>query len=104
MRTMDVRCIIDMAHTDGEVMYDDQYEVAGKVDVMPRGNGFAEEFFVYDISISAPGGLVDTSRAIPEMLPSSWFLEAEDALSEKAAEDLANGDGDDYVPDSGREY
>ncbi len=79
-------------------MFDDEYEVTCVVDIMEPGGGWQREFEVYDILISAPGGTVEGSRAIPEMLPSSWYLEAQDALLDQAAEDFYNS-GNQYESD-----
>jgi len=91
MTPMKVRCQIDLHWSDGVDSYDDTYEVAGLVERVPGGNGWADSFSVCDVTISGPTGDLATSRAIPELLPSNWLDEAEEALCEKAAEDWCNG-------------
>ncbi len=85
-----VKCMISLAWSDSETMYDDDYEVCGLVDVLESGYGFARQFRVYDIRISAPGGSVKGSRAVPEFLPSDWHSVAEDALVDQASEDCCH--------------
>lgn len=101
-----VTTVLDICWTDGVQMYDDRYEVSGLVEREDPGCGWAEQFTVVgDLLISAPDGDVETSRAIPECLPSSWQDEAESALCEQASEDFYNGesggpDPDDFAPES----
>lgn len=88
-----VRTQIDMTYIDGIVCEDDTYEVSGNCQLIQGGNGWAPAWEVCDLLISAPGGDVDTSRAIPDCLPSNWEDVAECALAEKAGEDRDNDDG-----------
>lgn len=95
--------MISLTWTDGEVMYDDEYEVSGTVDIAEPGNGWSREFSIYDIAISGPGSRLNDSRAIPEMLPSSWYLEAQDALLDQASDDFYNS-GEQYNLPNNRYY
>ncbi len=68
---------------------DNTYEVKAIAELEPGGNGWAPQWSLTNLHISAPDGEVDTSRACRDMLPSNWVDVAEDALTSKAGEDYS---------------
>ncbi len=98
MYKMLTRVMISLTYTDGESMFDDEYEVAGTCE-----RHFDDSWTATGVRISAPGCLVENAEAIYHLLPSWALSEAEDALVEKASEDFNHGDlSDQYYPGEDR--
>ncbi len=99
-----VRTSISLTWTDGEQMYDHEFEVQGIVEREPGGNGWATTFHAYNVEFSAPDGDLDTSRAVMWDLPSDAELQAADALEDKAAEDWEHLGEEEYETVDPDEY
>ncbi len=92
-----VYAIVSISYTNGEEMFDDEYEVSG---VVHRDD---DKFYADSVVFSAPGGRIDDSRAITWLLPSSAYLEASDAIEDQAWEDwLHGGELSEYEPEEDR--
>ncbi len=97
-----VRTTISLTYTDGETMYDDDYEVIAPVEWLEGGTGWSDTWALAgDIRFSAPGGDVDRSSAVMWALPSYAEETAADAILDQAEQDETNG-GEQYYPEDDR--